>query len=376
MTESPPSPSPSPPQSPPLLLPLSEPPPRWKPHLSLTLTYAIVAANVAVWLLTVALGASPFSPTAQWLLEHGGNLGARTLDGEQWRLFTSMFLHSGVLHLGMNMLGLHGGGRLVERLFGRLGFGAIYLVAGLAGSLATALRPGPGVVSVGASGAIFGVLGAAGAYYALHRDRMDQNTAREAGGLLLCIGFNVIYGLQLPGIDMLAHLGGLAGGFLCALALEYRRTGAGAPSPRRAVIVGAIGLAAVLAGAFAAPVPMREERAAFDALAVTEQRVGARWTELLGQRDRQAITDEQLAAAIDQDVLAPWRAAGAAFRQSGAGGQLRDALLEYVQARQEGWELVSSGLRVHDRAAVDRGLARLKEAAERAQQALRKKDGD
>ena len=367
MTETP-SPSPSPPspspQRPPSPSPPSPPPQRHVPWL----TYALAAANVAVWLLTIALGASPSSPTAQWLLDHGGNQGARTLDGEPWRLFTSMFLHGGVLHLGMNLLGLIGGGRLVERLFGRLGFAAIYLVSGLAGSLASALRPDASVVSVGASGAIFGVLGAAGAYYVLHRERMDQHAAREASGLVMCVVYNIIFGLQQSGIDMFAHLGGLAGGFCCGLALEVGR--AGGASPRRAAVVGAVGLAAVLAVALLAPSPMRAEREAFQALAAVEERVDARWTELLGQLQRQAITGDQLAAAIEQDVLAPWRTAGEVFRQSGAGGRKRDALLEYVAARQEGWALVISGLRAHDGDAMDRGVLRLKEASERAEQAL------
>ncbi len=361
---------------PPSPLPSSPPPPLPPPPYTPWLTYALAAANVAVWLLTIALGASAFSPTAQWLLDHGGNQGARTLDGEPWRLFTSMFLHGGVLHLGMNLLGLIGGGRLVERLFGRLGFAAIYLVSGLAGSLASALRSDASVVSVGASGAIFGVLGAAGAYYVLHRDRMDQHAAREASGLLMCIGYNLVFGVTQSGIDMYAHLGGLAGGFLCGLALEVGRAGgasprAGEPAPRRAAIVGAVGLAAVLAGALLAPSPMREERAAFQSLASVEARVDARWGELLGQFQGQALTDDQLAAAIEQDILAPWRAAGEAFRKSGAGGRQRGALLEYVAARQEGWELVISGLRTHDSAAVDRGVLRLKEASERAEQALK-----
>src|SRR5687767_2163025 len=75
-------------------------------------TIALAAANVAVWLLTVALGASVTSPSPQQLFEYGGNLGAATLDGEEWRLFTSMFLHYGLMHVAMNMYGLYSGGRL------------------------------------------------------------------------------------------------------------------------------------------------------------------------------------------------------------------------------------------------------------------------
>jgi rhomboid protease GluP len=332
-------------------------------------TYVLAAANVAVWIVTLALGASAMSPSAQWLFDHGGNLGARTLSGEPWRLFTSMFLHAGVFHLAMNLIGLVGGGKLVERLYGRLGFAVIYLIAGLAGSLATALRPG--VVSVGASGAIFGVLGATGAYFLLHRERMDASTLRESRGLLAAIAYNVVFGLSQTGIDMVAHTGGLVGGFAVGLALELRRSG----SPhRRALVVGAVGLAAMIAAALLAPAPddpMEKERAAFNAFGAIEQRVDARWMELVGQAREDKITDDAFADAIEQDVLGPWRAGIEAFERSGAGGDRRAAVLHYIHGRAEGWELVTKGLRAHDSATVQRGVERLKEAATTAEQALR-----
>lgn len=342
------------------------PPPRFMPWV----TYALAAANVAIWILGLALGASPIDPSPLWLLDHGGNLGAITLDGEEWRLFTSMFLHAGLLHVGMNMLGLVGGGRLAERLFGRPGFAAIYLISGLVGSVATALRPG--VVSVGASGAIFGVLGAVGAYYALHRERMDQATAKEASGLLVFVAYNIIYGLQKTGIDMYAHLGGLAGGFLCGLALEL---GHGERRGLRTAAVAVLGLAAVIGAAFAVPPPVdpaQEERKAFQAFAAIEQQAQARWSELVGQAQRQEITDDALAAAIEQDILAPWRTGRDAFERSGAGGDRREAVLAYLRDMQAGWELVASGLRQHDGGAVERGVKRLGDTGAAAAESLRK----
>src|SRR5688572_25374045 len=112
-------------------------------------TIALAVANVAVFVWELSRGADAMEPTAQWMAEHGGNFGPVTLDGEQWRLLTSMFLHYGVLHIVMNMIGLLDGGRHVERMYGRAGFVAIYLVSGLAASLATSLRAN--VVSAGAS---------------------------------------------------------------------------------------------------------------------------------------------------------------------------------------------------------------------------------
>jgi len=326
-------------------------PARYRPWV----TYALTAANIGIWILTVALGAPAFDPSAQWLFDHGGNRGAVTLDGEQWRLFTSMFLHAGLLHVGMNMLGLITGGRLVERLFGRLGFTVIYLVGGLAGSLASALRPTGGVVSIGASGAIFGVLAAVCAYYVLHRERLDQSTAKETKWLLICIGYNVIFGLRQSGIDMYAHTGGFVGGFLCGLALEIGRGGG---SRQRAFAVGAIGLAVVLGAAFAVPAPVD----AVMAFAAVEDKVLTRWSELVDQAQADAVGDDQLADVIEKEILPPWRAGREAFDQSGAGGPKRDVLLDYMRLRQEGWEMMIQGLRANDGDAVKRGQERFEEA--------------
>ncbi len=329
------------------------------PEHTAWVTIVLAAANIAVWIVTIALGASVISPSPEWLVEHGGNLGAITLEGEEWRLFTSMFLHIGVIHIAMNMAGLIIGGRLIERLFGHLGFATIYLIAGLAGSLATALRPG--VVSAGASGAIFGVLGALGAYYVLHRERMDQRIAKEASGLLVVVAYNVMIGFTDEGIDMYAHLGGFAAGFLCGLAIEVARSG---PRLPRTLAVAAVGLGAVIAGAFAAPSPIDEDQRAISAFAAAEETALARWKELVGQAQSETIDDERLADAIEQDILPPWRAAREAYDRSGAGGARRATLLDYMRVRQEGWEIMAQGLRAHDSDEVQRGQARFHEADE------------
>lgn len=342
----------------------AEPAPVVLPKLTPWVTLALAAANVAVWLVTLALGASPIEPSPQWLADHGGNLGSITLDGEQWRLFTSLFLHIGVLHLGMNMVGLLIGGQLVERLFGRLGFAAIYLISGLAGSLATALRPG--VVSVGASGAIFGVLGAHVAYFMLHRERLDQRIARDSIGLLVVVGYNLVLGFTTPGIDMYAHLGGLAAGCLCGLALEVRRGERRLP---RTAAVGAVGLAAVIAAAHVAPPPPDENRAVLE-LASVEKQVLARWAEITDQARRLVLSEEQLADAIERDILPAWHVARDRFARSGAGGSRRELLLEYTRLREEGWTVMAQGLRAHDEAMEERGVEQFRRADEVAKKAL------
>ena len=205
------------------------------------------------------------------MLEHGGNYGSATLGGEPWRLFTSMFLHYGVLHLAMNMLGLIDGGRHVERMYGRAGFVALYLVAGLAGSLATSLRSN--VVSAGASGAIFGVFGAFGAFLLLHRDRLDkEEVTKQSRGLLIFLVYNLYIGITAQGIDVVAHLGGLGAGFLAGLALELG-THTGPSTIRRSLAVAVIGCALVFAATLIAPRPVN----ALADLAEVEGVVLERW---------------------------------------------------------------------------------------------------
>lgn len=227
----------------------SEPPVAPAPHYIPWVTVVLAAANIAVWLVTIGLGADPLTPSAQWMFEHGGNAGPFTLAGEEWRIVTSMFLHYGIVHLAMNMVGLVGGGRLVERTYGRRSFFAIYVTSGLAGGLASALRTG--VVSAGASGAIFGSLGSLGAFYLLHRDRMDRAVAKEASGLLIYVAYNVVFGFTQPGIDMYAHLGGLAAGFVVGIALVGR--GQRAPRMRRTGLVSALAIGIVVSGILLAP---------------------------------------------------------------------------------------------------------------------------
>jgi rhomboid protease GluP len=323
-------------------------------------TRSLVAANVVVWFATLALGAAAFLPTPQWMFDHGGNAGEFTLDGEEWRLFTAMFLHYGVLHIAMNMYGLYVGGRMAERLYGPLGLAAIYLVSGLASSLTTALRPN--VVSAGASGAIFGVLGAIGAFYALHRERMDQSLAKESRGLVVFAAYSLVGGLRVKGIDVHAHVGGLVAGFACGLALELGR-GVGTQRLSRTVFVGIFGLAAVISAAFLVPAPVDPARAAIKELGVSEQAVLDRWNELVGKAQAQTIGDDELATEIESDLLPRWRALRETFERSDVSSEVRGNLLDYLREREAGWQEMARGLRAHDGDQVKRGMQRFTDAA-------------
>jgi membrane associated rhomboid family serine protease len=216
-------------------------------------TPILVGLNVLVFAVMVARGVSPIEPSVDDLLAWGANQERLVAAGQGWRLVTSMFLHIGVVHLLMNMWVLWGAGRLVERMFGPVAFAAAYLLAGLAGSCASALWS-PDRVSAGASGAIFGVFGLLGAFLLRQRRVLPPGALRGLGrSAVVVVGYNVIYGVTKPNIDMAAHLGGLAGGFLAGLPLARALTPeARAGAGRRAgavMVAGLVALAGVVAAA-------------------------------------------------------------------------------------------------------------------------------
>jgi membrane associated rhomboid family serine protease len=191
------------------------------------LTYALIAINVGVYLLELAdggtidgLGNSIYEKGV--LIANGvyadGSL-AGVAHGEPWRLITSAFLHYGPIHLGLNMLALYWGGRVLEHVIGSWRFLLLYLAAGLAGS-AGALWLSPNDPTVGASGAIFGIFGA---LLVLER----RGTIQSGGQILALIVRNLVISVSLPGISLGGHLGGLVAGIvLMLLYFESRRSAA------------------------------------------------------------------------------------------------------------------------------------------------------
>ena len=151
---------------------------------------------------------------AQQLVDWGSNVGRYTRGGQWWRLVSSMFLHGSVWHLGFNMLALWQVGRLAERIFGSTRFVALYFVAGVAGSLASVLW-NPNVNSVGASGAIFGILGGLLAFLGRANTGVPPTVVTELrASLLPFLLFSLWMGFVYPHTDNAAHIGGLVGGWL------------------------------------------------------------------------------------------------------------------------------------------------------------------
>ena len=144
-------------------------------------------------------------------------------EGQWWRLLTSVFLHIGIAHLLLNGWALFQLGRLFETWLGWLELLLVFLGSGVAGSLASLLWHGDsGTVSAGASGAIFGLIGALIAFLVRQHDELSPAGRSVLGQLVLWAAINVVFGLSVPGIDNAAHFGGAAAGFLGGLGL--RRT--------------------------------------------------------------------------------------------------------------------------------------------------------
>lgn len=186
-------------------------------------TYGLIGMNVAIWVAMVASGAGLLQGRSDILLDWGGNSAYLVQQGEWWRLLSAAFLHSGVLHLLMNMIGLWATGVTVERIYGHKFFLLIYLGAGLLGSAASLHFSAQKAVSVGASGAVFGVAGALLVAVLQHRKELPKMFGKQAvSGMSVFILYSLVQGLGTPGIDNAAHVGGLIAGVALAVILPRR----------------------------------------------------------------------------------------------------------------------------------------------------------
>ena len=185
--------------------------------------YRPVVTYVLLGLIALAFGAETLaggSTQTDVLIKLGAKYPPLIASGEYWRLFTAMFLHIGLMHLAFNAYALVAIGTDLERIVGWARFLAVYLLSGLFGSLASyAFSPH---LSAGASGAIFGVIGALGAFFAMYRERLGQWGRSRLGNILFLIAINLFFGFTNPGIDNYGHLGGLLSGAILGWALAPR----------------------------------------------------------------------------------------------------------------------------------------------------------
>ena len=180
-------------------------------------TSIILDLNIVVFAAMIFSGVDVISPNGLELLEWGANRRYETTGGQWWRLITSMFLHGGVMHLIMNIGGLVIAAIFVEPMFKRGNYLMLYLISGLCGSLASVWWY-TNTISVGASGAIFGLYGATlGLTITKAIPKDIRKIFLGIAGIFIVI--NLLWGLAVEGIDNAAHLGGLLSGAIIAVLL-------------------------------------------------------------------------------------------------------------------------------------------------------------
>ncbi|MFD0200048.1 MULTISPECIES: rhomboid family intramembrane serine protease [Saccharothrix] len=205
----------------------------------MVVTPVLIVVNVLLFAITAALaGSVAENQRSALFLDLVMYPPAVAWDGEWWRLVTSGFLHFGPLHLALNMIALYVLGRDLEPVFGKLRFSAVYGVSLLGGGVAVYLFGGFDTIVAGASGAVYGLMGAM--LVAVLRLKLNPGPA------LGVIGLNVVLSFTLPGISLLGHIGGLVIGALLTAGLVY------APAAKRnnwqaVAVVGAVAVLVVLA---------------------------------------------------------------------------------------------------------------------------------
>lgn len=186
-----------------------------RPRRRALVTLALIGANVAVALAATHLAVETKGSA---LIRWGALFRPAVENGEWWRIFSAMFLHGGIAHLGVNMLGLYILGHFCEEIFGPGRYFVVYVAGGLAGALGSTLNTAQGGLSVGASGAIMGLLGAVVVVLILRRGAWPEAWRRALLWNLVMLGALQIYiGFQIPVIDNAAHVGGTLGGAAMAL---------------------------------------------------------------------------------------------------------------------------------------------------------------
>lgn len=206
-------------------------------------TFVLIALNVVAYLAEIATGSGGFSQkTTDPMLLDFGLFGPFVADGEWYRLLTSGFLHGSIFHIGFNMFALYFLGRILEPGVGTPRFLAIYLVSLLGGAFG-ALLLDPNALTVGASGAVYGIFGAT---FVIARRRGLDALASSVG---LLIVFNLLFSISAANISLGGHLGGLVAGVACALAIVAGERGMLGQNrlPAELLTMAAVGVLAVMA---------------------------------------------------------------------------------------------------------------------------------
>jgi len=196
-------------------------------------TNILIAINVVVFLITLILsgtqggGIGSLGGIDQNVLYNFGAQVGSAIPGHNdfWRIFTAMFLHFNLLHIGLNMLSLFFIGPAIEVFYGKWRYLAIYLLSGIAGGIATYFFAVPNSLAAGASGAIFGIFGALGVFYFVNRRALGRYGTGAITNWVFWLGLNLVFGFTNTSIGIVDHLGGLVAGIVISALLIPRLRG-------------------------------------------------------------------------------------------------------------------------------------------------------
>jgi rhomboid protease GluP len=307
-------------------------------------TPALIALNIAVYVLML-FRADGSIGDPKTMLEWGASFGPRTTNGEWWRLVTSMFVHTGFIHLLVNMAALAQAGLVLERLVGRPAFVTTYFSAGIVAAVVR-ISDQPLAVSSGASAAVFGVYGLLVASF------LAGMIGRSATSIPLpalkrfvpAAGVFLLYSMLAGGQ---AHLTGLSVGFGCGCVLAIG-VSISTPSPRRVALVGA----AVVVAAIVIALPLRgiaDVRPEIARIAALEDRVMSRYEKAIDRFKKGTLQPEALAKLIEKEILPDLAKARARIEAlSGVPRQQQPVVtgaLEYFRLRQDSFRMRTEAIR-------------------------------
>ena len=327
-------------------------------------TLTLIVLNVLIFLVMCIKGVSFLSPSAQSVLPWGADYGPYTLGGQWWRMFVSLFIHFGIIHIAFNMLVLANIGPFMESLSGRVSYLLLYIVAGLGGGVASLIWH-PTTVSAGASGAIFGLYGALLGFLVRHRNVIDPEALKSLRkGALTFVGYNVLFGLT-PGIDMAAHMGGLAAGFLLGLFLVQPRTQSESPLNARNAAAIVLGAVLIVLPLHKLPKP-GDFLGEFNRLANIEDKSIDLFNSSTNKWKAHQLSNGQYGDIVEKQILPAWMAEHEALTKlqnlPEAQTKLKASLLQYMTAREESWQLLVNGLHTSDDAKIGKSFSKGAEA--------------
>ena len=328
-------------------------------------TPVLIAINVLVFLAMVANGVPILNPGTDVLLKWGADFGPAVTHGQWWRLLTAAFLHAGILHIGMNMYVLYGVGPFTERLFGNLGYIVIYFLSALFGSL-TSVTWQPFIVSVGASGAVFGVYGALLGFLLRERRTIPAERLKSlVQNALVFVVLNMAIGMNKSGIDMGAHAGGFIGGFLvgCALARPLVPID-GRGRAMRAFAVATVGGALVVALTLRLPAA-DDLSSEIDRFEAVENGLNKSFNEAGNKLDRKELSPAEFSQLVSGKLVPAYRDEIVTLGKLKIGGrqqQMVSKIQKYLALRADGWSMIADGVRTSDSRLVEAGKAKTSEA--------------